>query len=64
MPVHAAKLKSSWLQDASYDDATQTLTVTTAKGTKHAHQISPDVYAQFLASPSPGKFYNAVLRDK
>lgn len=64
MPVQTAKLKSSWLTDATYDDATQTLTVMTASGTKHAHQVPPHVFAELMAAPSPGKFYNAVLRQK
>ena len=64
MPIQSAKLKSSWLTDATYDDATQTLTVTTQNGTKHEHQIPPHVFAEFMAAPSPGKFYNSVLRQK
>jgi hypothetical protein len=62
MPVQSAKLKSSWLEDATYDDQTQTLTVTTRSGTKHAHQVPPHVFNELLASPSPGQFYNAKLR--
>jgi hypothetical protein len=64
MPIQSAKLKSSWLADATYDDETQTLTVTTASGTKHAHQVPPEIYAQMLAAPSPGKFYNSVLKNR
>jgi hypothetical protein len=62
--IQAAKLKSSWLTDATYDDATQTLTVMTASGTKHEHQVPPHVFAELMAAPSPGKFYNSVLRQK
>jgi hypothetical protein len=64
MPVQSTKLKSSWLTDAHYDDETQTLTVHTAKGTKHAHQISPAEYAEFCAAPSPGQYYNSKLRTR
>jgi hypothetical protein len=62
MPIQSAKLKSSWLDEASYDDQTQTLTVTTKSGTKHSHQVPPHVFTEMLASPSPGQFYNAKLR--
>jgi len=64
MPIQSAKLKSSWLPDATYDDTTQTLTVTTAKGTKHEHQVPPHMFAEMLAAESPGKFYNAKLRTR
>lgn len=64
MPAHSSKLKSSWLTDVHYDDATNTLTVTTAKGAKHEHQVSPQVYHEMLAAPSPGRFYNDRLKDK
>jgi hypothetical protein len=64
MPVQSAKLKSSWLADATYDDETQVLTVTTASGTKHAHQVPPQVFQELLASPSPGQFYNSQLRKR
>lgn len=58
------RLNSSWLTDAHYDDATQTLTVTTAKGTKHEHQVPPHVFTELLAAPSPGQFYNSKLRTR
>lgn len=64
MPVHSSKLKSSWLAEVHYDDATQTLTVTTAKGTKHEHQVSPHVYHELINAPSPGQYYNANLRTR
>ena len=64
MPVQSAKLKSSWLEHVSYDDQTQTLTVTTAKGTKHEHQVPPHVFQELLASESPGKYYNSKLRQR
>jgi hypothetical protein len=64
MPIQAAKLKSSWLTDATYDDATQTLTVTTQSGAKHSHQVPPHVFTEMLAAPSPGKYYNTVLRQR
>lgn len=56
------ELKSSWLKHADYDEASQTLTVTTAKGTKHEHRVPPNVYAELLAAQSPGQYYNAKLR--
>jgi KTSC domain len=62
MPIQSAKLKSSWLDEAVYDDQTQTLTVTTKSGTKHEHQVPPHMFTELLASPSPGQFYNAKLR--
>ena len=62
MAIQSAKLNSSWLADASYDDATQTLTVTTKSGTKHAHQVPPHIFQEMLASPSPGQYYNQKLR--
>jgi hypothetical protein len=58
------KLNSSWLTEAHYEPETQTLTVTTAKGTKHAHQVPQQVYDELLAAPSPGQYYNAKLRTK
>ena len=64
MPVRSAKLKSSWLTEAHYDDETQTLTVHTAKGTKHEHQVPPEMFAEMLAAPSPGQFYNLKLRTR
>lgn len=62
MPIKSTKLKSSWLTEVHYDDETQTLTVHTARGTKHEHQVPPDVYAEMCAVPSPGQYYNAKLR--
>jgi hypothetical protein len=64
MPVQSAKLKSSWLTDATYDDATQTLTVKTTKGTTHQHQVPPHVFAELMAAESPGQYYNAKLRQR
>jgi hypothetical protein len=64
VPVRSAKLKSSWLSEAHYDDETQTLTVHTAKGTKHEHQVSPEVFAEMCAADSPGQYYNAKLRTR
>jgi hypothetical protein len=62
MPVRSSKLKSSWLADATYDDLTQTMTVTTASGTKHEHQVPRQVYEEFMNAPSHGQYYNAKLR--
>jgi hypothetical protein len=60
--MSSAKLKSSWLTEAHYDENTQTLTVVTKSGTKHEHQVPPQVFNELLASPSPGQYYNAKLR--
>ena len=51
MPVQSAKLKSSWLTEANYDDETQTLTVHTRNGTKHEHQVAPHVFQEMVAAP-------------
>ena len=64
MPVRAAKVKSSWIAHASYDDDTQTMTVTTQKGTKHEHQVPPHVFEEFQAADSPGQYYNQKLRQR
>ena len=64
MPIQSAKLKSSWLTEAHYDDETQTLTVHTRNGTKHEHQVAPHVFQEMLAAPSPGQYYHAKLRTR
>jgi hypothetical protein len=64
MPIQTADLKSSWLKNATYNDETQTLTVTTASGTTHEHQVPPHMFQEMLAAPSPGQFYNAKLRKR
>jgi hypothetical protein len=60
----SAKLKSSWLTEAHYDEDTQTLTVHTAKGTKHEHKVPPEIFAEMCAAPSAGAYYNANLNSK
>jgi hypothetical protein len=64
MPIQSAKLNSSWLENADYDDETQILTVTTRSGTKHDHHVHPHVFAEMLAAPSPGQYYNSKLRKR
>jgi hypothetical protein len=64
MPARTAALKSSWLSSATYDEETQTLTVVTQKGTKHQHQVPPEVFNELVTAPSPGKYYGLKLRNK
>lgn len=58
------ELKSSWLKHCDYDHATQTLIVTTVKGTEHKHRVSPEMFEALKSSDSPGQYYNANLRNR
>lgn len=58
------ELKSSWLKHAHYDDERGVLTVTTAKGTSHEHQVPPHVFQELISAESPGQYYNTKLRQR
>jgi hypothetical protein len=58
-------LKSSWLSSASYDDETQTLTLTTQAGDEYTLDgVPPEVAAALQAAPSPGQFFARQLKGK
>ena len=55
---------SSAIRTVDYDEARQHLVITLAnKRTYRYLDVPPEVYQQFLAAESKGRFYNDHIRD-
>jgi len=55
---------SSAIRTVEYDEARQHLVITLAnKRTYRYLDVPPEVYQQFLAAESKGRFYNDHIRD-
>lgn len=67
MPVQRQAFPSSGaLASASYDDQTQTLTVT-FKNSSQSYtypSVPPDVWEQLTTSDSPGRFWRDSIKDQ
>jgi hypothetical protein len=58
-------MASKAIRAFDYDDARNELTVTFTRGPSYVYSLVPAAVAtQFAASPSPGGFHNAHLRDR
>ena len=63
MPARTIPLNSSAITTISYDPDTEDLVVTFVNGRSYTHPGVPqDVVDGFMAAPSPGSYYNAVVR--
>jgi hypothetical protein len=59
------ELKSSNLAAAEYDPEAKLMVITFRGGSVYTYSGVPDtVYEGLLASPSPGQFFAANVRDK
>ena len=56
-------LKSSNIASAEYDDDTGEMTVVFVNGGEYAGQVPRAIYEGLVESTSPGRFYNANIRD-
>lgn len=55
---------SSAIRTVEYDEARQHLVITLANGRTYRYlDVPPEVYQQFLAAESKGRFYNDHVRD-
>lgn len=60
-----ARLSSSTIRLAEYDDATRALTVTFTNGHRYAYSDVPaDLYDALIAASSAGAFFNDHIRDR
>jgi lysyl-tRNA synthetase class 2 len=58
-------MASKAIRAFDYDEARNELTVTFTRGPTYVYSLVPaGVAAAFAASPSPGAFHNAELRDR
>lgn len=57
------ELKSSAIASAQHNEADKTVTVTFTSGSQATVPCTPEVFAEFLASDSPGKFWNTRLKQ-
>ena len=56
-------VRSTAIADVEYDPEEQELTVVFHNGASYTHEgVPPEVYRQFVLSPSPGSFYNSVIK--
>lgn len=59
------RFQSTALMSGDYDRASQTLSVTFRNGrTFELTGVPPDEWEAFCASPSPGAFFNSVLKGR
>lgn len=62
MAKKSQALQSAAIGSCDYDDSTQVLTVTFKNGQSYPLQgVPPEIYDQFITSPSPGRFWHEVL---
>jgi len=65
MPVLAQALKSSAIAFASYDTDSEEMTVEFIRGKSYTLSGVPqDVYDRFVASSSPGRFFQDELKGQ
>lgn len=58
-------LDSSSLAGADYDPEARTLEIEFRSGSRYRYDgVSPEVFAQFLAAPSHGRYFTAWIRDR
>lgn len=53
---------SSAISGASYNPVTGSLQVRFSDGTQHGYTAPPDVVLALVSSPSPGAYFNRVIR--
>lgn len=64
MGVKTVPLRSSWMDSATYDDTTQTLTISTAAGGSYTHPDVPEnVFTDLVNASSPGRYYHANIKE-
>ena len=55
---------STAISSVSYDDETREMTVTFKSGRSYSHPNVPlEVYDDFAAAPSAGRFWNTIVKD-
>lgn len=65
MAAVITRLSSSAINSVSYDTETQEMTVTFARGKTYALPgVPPDVHERFVASSSPGRFFQDELKGQ
>lgn len=65
MSMQRNALNSSAFLSSEYDDETRELELTWRNGETITLQgVPPEVYAAFIAAPSKGGFFHAVLKDQ
>ena len=67
MPLRQQSFPASQaIQSASYDDATQSLTVTfKGGGISYTYpNVPPDVWEQLQSADSPGRFWRSSIKDQ
>jgi len=64
-PIKTTAVESSNLKAIGYDQATQTLQVDFKSGKRYQYQsVPPDVFAEFQAAESVGKFFAARIKGE
>lgn len=55
---------SSWIDSASYDAETQTMTIDMRGRTYTFHEVPEYVYDGLIMAPSPGEYYHAEIKGR
>lgn len=57
-------IRSSFIDESSYDRVTGDLVLTFSDGTQIVyHGVPPSLYTSFITSPSKGRFWHQRLKD-
>ncbi len=65
MAIQHARLQSSALTGASYDDERQQLTISFVGGRTYVFEgVEQQIYDELRDDPSPGNYYNTQIKGK